>query len=1337
MSIGGVLSGFVKGYETASDVLNRDANTAKTREETRRLKPATDKDLAGIPDPSVGGGGIYEGAGGTDPTTTSSTGTAGADTNEVASRLKADLMKDFKISDVAAGGIVASLAAESGGFKTMQEINPTVKGSRGGYGYAQWTGPRRLEFEKYAKDNNLDINSYEANYGNLKRELQGPEGAILKDLANAKDYHQATQIFTGSAKEGRGFLRPGDVNMSGRFAWADKVAGVKPFSGTQETGEAGTDVAADELAPITKRDSSVDEANEPSDALARKEKRKARTDVAANTGIDMSAPQVADSGPIYEEPDETAFAARGGVIPEPKQRRKKFAEGGATEDPAFGGWGSLLSNNTATGGSTNGGSDTGNAADYNTGFGNATFTEENAPVAGWFDAGDTTRTDQGAAPVNSVLSTQTNTQQADPFLTEDPYNTLRDTTQEVAAETPAATTSTAIPDNSVGFYERGTGADTTSIVTQPAAAAPVAAAPAANTGPYGGLTQAQWMLQHGYGTLNPSTGWYDKGTYGVHSRATGGMVYAQGGAIPDPASPPVRKYAGGGSVFGDYWQPAAKATNRDERFQQLLKIESRGMQPGEGGSSTARDRAAKRLAAEEGRPSSSAYKPGQGGKKAPGRKIRTGPKTDPITTKSTPEIADPHTNVTPSPKPEIADPHTNVKRGPTPEIADPHTNVTPAAKPEIADPHTNVTPTKPAVPPPDPGRLTSPDIIRKVLPEPPDTIPENPVNVGNAMDPGATGVTTDVTDPAIPEPEASPADIKSDVDANRIKAAEQEAIVRGKREDASLNALPQNTPPAPPAPAPLPIVPDKIDLRPAPISTAPAGAVTPPVDTRPDHAKLLKGAMNALAKGQDPQAIANLLRNAGITEELWPLELQNAVLGMARGGRVPGFAPGGAIPEPGQQGYNESVAMGETAEPERLQATPRLRNDVATALDSGVHMLKKVFNLGGEGAVPTPEDPAMKAQGARRLASGEGAATPDEIQQIDQKIDPDNRLDEASKAMTRLAKTTQWYLEQGRPEDAAASAMALMQAGAQKFGRIGSMAKAAYNEYQKSKDPQDLQATVKFLEKAYEQIPDGANINISINPDTQQLQVAKTNADGEEEMHDISAAELPGLISQAQSGSYYWQEIFKLADPKGYESKLTSERQAADDARTRTEWDRQHGITSKEDIEKEERVSKRDIEKAEREAKAAREAELEKRGYESKEHDRQAKLAAGIAAAAEDRKSQTKRTEAQKEADIDTTLGPAMEAKAAYKADPTPENKAKLDAAASAVYKASGFDDSFMIGSSLAPGDDFTYVSSSTVADQTPPVAGAERRLDKQGKEGWFVQKDGKWYPVVAEEPVS
>lgn len=83
------------------------------------------------------------------------------------------LMKDLNISHEDAAVIMGNLGHESNGFKTLQEVSPTVPGSRGGYGWAQWTGPRRKEFEAWAKEKGLDPKSDEANYGFLVHELRG------------------------------------------------------------------------------------------------------------------------------------------------------------------------------------------------------------------------------------------------------------------------------------------------------------------------------------------------------------------------------------------------------------------------------------------------------------------------------------------------------------------------------------------------------------------------------------------------------------------------------------------------------------------------------------------------------------------------------------------------------------------------------------------------------------------------------------------------------------------------------------------------------------------------------------------------------------------------------------------------------------------------------------------------------------------------------------------------------------------------------------------------------------------------------------------------------------
>ena len=77
--------------------------------------------------------------------------------------IMAKLLSDFPIEKLAAAAIVGNLGHESAGLATLQEIKPTVAGSRGGYGWAQWTGPRRRAFEAYCKRNGKDPASDDAN----------------------------------------------------------------------------------------------------------------------------------------------------------------------------------------------------------------------------------------------------------------------------------------------------------------------------------------------------------------------------------------------------------------------------------------------------------------------------------------------------------------------------------------------------------------------------------------------------------------------------------------------------------------------------------------------------------------------------------------------------------------------------------------------------------------------------------------------------------------------------------------------------------------------------------------------------------------------------------------------------------------------------------------------------------------------------------------------------------------------------------------------------------------------------------------------------------------------
>lgn len=151
----------------------------------------------------------------------------------VAPRLIGDLSKDFGLTPEQAAGVVGQLGHESAGFGTLQEVSPMVPGSRGGYGYAQWTGLRRKAFEEYAAANGLDPSSYEANYGFLANELRNtPEGAVLQDVAAAPDAMTAGRVFTDK------FLRPGIPGYDSRDKWTERaLAYADPSSmGGQVTG---------------------------------------------------------------------------------------------------------------------------------------------------------------------------------------------------------------------------------------------------------------------------------------------------------------------------------------------------------------------------------------------------------------------------------------------------------------------------------------------------------------------------------------------------------------------------------------------------------------------------------------------------------------------------------------------------------------------------------------------------------------------------------------------------------------------------------------------------------------------------------------------------------------------------------------------------------------------------------------------------------------------------------------------------------------------------------------------------------------------------------------------
>jgi hypothetical protein len=138
---------------------------------------------------------------------------------ETGSRLVTELQEELGLTLEQAAGLVGNLHVETGGFKFLQEIEPAVPGSRGGLGFAQWTGPRRVAFESWAEENGVDTNSYEANKGFLLHEIQNTsEGNFMDELRAAETAADAAMVVSSK------FLRPGIPHNDRRVAVAEQYS---------------------------------------------------------------------------------------------------------------------------------------------------------------------------------------------------------------------------------------------------------------------------------------------------------------------------------------------------------------------------------------------------------------------------------------------------------------------------------------------------------------------------------------------------------------------------------------------------------------------------------------------------------------------------------------------------------------------------------------------------------------------------------------------------------------------------------------------------------------------------------------------------------------------------------------------------------------------------------------------------------------------------------------------------------------------------------------------------------------------------------------------------------
>lgn len=148
-------------------------------------------------------------------------GDIGADTMAVLGKptdkpVSADVIREGLVKRGLPGHVadafVMNFKDESGLNPGINERNPIVPGSRGGFGLAQWTGPRRKQLEQFARETGRPISSVDTQLDFLMQELSGSEKKAAQDILSAQDAPTAAAAIVNR------FLRPSEQYRAQRSA---------------------------------------------------------------------------------------------------------------------------------------------------------------------------------------------------------------------------------------------------------------------------------------------------------------------------------------------------------------------------------------------------------------------------------------------------------------------------------------------------------------------------------------------------------------------------------------------------------------------------------------------------------------------------------------------------------------------------------------------------------------------------------------------------------------------------------------------------------------------------------------------------------------------------------------------------------------------------------------------------------------------------------------------------------------------------------------------------------------------------------------------------------------
>lgn len=116
------------------------------------------------------------------------------------------LAAEFGLSQEQAAGPVGNLGFESTGFTKLHETGQPA--GLGGYGWGQWTGPRRVKFLTWCREHGFDWQSDLGNYGYLLFELHNDYAYCLDAVRRESTIERSVFVF------GRLYEAPGGTTAT-------------------------------------------------------------------------------------------------------------------------------------------------------------------------------------------------------------------------------------------------------------------------------------------------------------------------------------------------------------------------------------------------------------------------------------------------------------------------------------------------------------------------------------------------------------------------------------------------------------------------------------------------------------------------------------------------------------------------------------------------------------------------------------------------------------------------------------------------------------------------------------------------------------------------------------------------------------------------------------------------------------------------------------------------------------------------------------------------------------------------------------------------------------------